>query len=143
MDLAVIKQKLQTVTGTEIKDVVFDWQVFLNETRDKKYPTVLWMLDGASFSTDMRSSTIQKSKTFNIIVYAIAPYDPNSEDKITVWDDLEKKFKAYLNVVDSNISFSIENINNIKGKYIGDGGNISADTEIGIRFENVSLKVFC
>jgi hypothetical protein len=141
MLLSVLKTKLQTVTGTSIGEVFFDWKQYLNETRSKTYPCVLWQMDGMKFSTDSRTATIQKTKTFTITVYAIATFDINSQDKITVWDTLEGYFEAYLNKMNETTGITIENIDKIKGQYAG-GGIISADSEIGIIYEIV-LKTWC
>ena len=63
MTLAQLKAKLVIVTGTDIGEVLFDWQEYLSEVRTKTYPVVLWSLNGAKFTKDVRSETIQKVKT--------------------------------------------------------------------------------
>jgi hypothetical protein len=142
MLLSTLKTKLQTVTGTDIKSVYFDWQRYLNETRDKQYPAVLWMLDGSRFKTDMRTSTVRKTKSFTLTVYAIASFSPDTQDKITVWDTLEEQFKTYLNAMNADSGLTIENIDGIEGRYAGEG-LFSADKEIGLIFRDVQLKMWC
>jgi uncharacterized protein (TIGR02145 family) len=141
MTLAALKAKLQTVTGTSIGEVFFDWKSYLNETRDKTYPCVLWQLDGAKFTEDARSSTIQKVKIITITVYAIAYYQLTL-DKISVWDTLETQFKTYLNTLDATAGIQILNIDKVNGQYAGEG-LLSADKEIGIVYRDIQLKIFC
>jgi len=141
MTLAALKVKLQTVGSTGIGEVFFDWKTYLNETRSKTYPCVLWSLDGANFVEDYRTDTIQKVKLFKITVYAIAQFD-QSQDKITAWDTLEGLFKAYINAMNETSGLQVMNINNINGQYAGEG-LISADSEIGLLFREVQLKITC
>jgi hypothetical protein len=141
MTLAALKAKLQVLTGTTIGQVFFDWQAYLNDTRDKTYPCVLWMLDGAKFTDDYRTSTIQKVKIFTITVFAIAYYELTM-DKITVWDTLESQFKTYLNAMDATAGIQIVNIDKVNGQYAGEG-LISADKEIGMIYRDIQLKLFC
>jgi hypothetical protein len=141
MTIETLKEKLQVITGTSIGEVFFDWKRYLNETRDKSYPCVLWQLDGAEFSKDARTATIQKTKLFSLTVFAIAYFD-DSEDKITVWDELEGQFDTYLNAMNATDGIQIINIDNLKGQYAGEG-LISADREVGIMYKNVQIKLFC
>jgi len=141
MTLASLKTLLQTVTGTSIIDVYFEWKRFLNKP-DRSYPAVLWSLDGASFTKDLRSSTLQKTKTLTCTVFAIAYFDFETSDKITVWDTLEAQFETYLNAMNSKSTIQIANINELKGEYIPEG-MISANKEIGIMYQNVEIKMFC
>lgn len=142
MLLSTLKSKLQVVSGTGIGQVFFDWKEYLNVTRSKTYPCVLWSLGGAKFKKDIRTATIQKNKVFTFTVFAIARFDPNTQDKITVWDTLEGYFDAYLNSIDTEGTLQIMNIDNIKGEYVPEG-MISADSEIGIMITDVVLKSFC
>lgn len=142
MTLETLQTKLKVVTGTEMGEVFFDWIRYMNETPSKNYPCVLWMLDGAKFGTDMRSSTTRKTKQFTLTVYAIASFNMDTQNKIAVWDTLEEQFKGYLNAMNNDSGLTIENISDIKGQYAG-MGLISADKEIGIRFESVIVKMWC
>lgn len=141
MTLSTLKTLLQTVTGTAISEVYFDWKRFLNKP-DKGYPCVLWSLDGASFTRDIRSSTIQETKVITCTVFAIAYFDFQTGDKITTWDTLEAQFETYLNTINDNTQLQILNIDELKGEYIGEG-MISAGKEIGIMYKDVSLKLYC
>ena len=141
MTLQVLRQKLQTLTGTNIGEVFFDWKDYLNEQRGKSYPCVLWQLDGAKFTEDVRTSTIQKTKLITLTVFAISLHDPNV-DKVTEWDTLEGYFKVYMNKVNEMTGLTIGNINEIKGQYAGEG-LISADQEVGIMYTEVQLKMWC
>lgn len=141
MTLAALKQKLITVGTTGIGEVFFDWKTYLNEARSKTYPCVLWSLDGANFVEDYRTGTIQKVKLFKITVYAIAQFD-QSQDKIVAWDTLEALFKVYINAIDTTAGLQVMNINNINGQYAGEG-LISADSEVGIVYKDIQLKMTC
>ena len=141
MTLSSLKTLLQTVTGTAISEVYFDWKRYLNKP-DKSYPCVLWSLDGASFSRDVRSSTIQETKIITCTVFAIAYFDFVNSDKITVWDTLEAQFETYLNTINDNSQLQILNIDEMKGEYIGEG-MISAGKEVGIMYRDCQIKMFC
>jgi hypothetical protein len=99
-------------------------------------------LDGASFTRDVRTSTIQESKVITCTVFAIASFDFVSQDKITVWDTLEAQFETYLNKINDTANLQILNIDELKGMYIGEG-NISAGKEIGIMYEGVQITLYC
>jgi len=141
MTLSTLKTLLQTVTGTAITEVYFDWKRYLNKP-DKSYPHVLWSLDGASFVRDARSTTIQETKVITCTVFAVAYFDFQTDDKITVWDTLEAQFEVYLNAMNDSANLQILNIDELKGEYIGEG-MISANKEIGIMYKDVQIKMFC
>jgi hypothetical protein len=142
MTLAQLKTKLLTRTGTAIEQVYFDWEQFLNQPMSKAYPIVLWSLNGAKFQTDARTSTIQKIKTLTLTVFAIASFGDNTQDKIAVWDTLESQFVTYLNAMNETAGISIANIDQIKGEYVPDG-MISTESEVGIMYQDVTIKMFC
>jgi hypothetical protein len=142
MKLAALKSKLQVIAGTSIGQVFFDWKTYLNVTRSKTYPCILWSLDNAEFTKDARTATVQKVKEFTITVFAIARFDPNTMDKIDEWDTLEGYFDTYLNSINAEGSLQIMNINSLRGEYVPEG-IISADKEIGIMFPDVVIKMFC
>lgn len=142
MNLATLKSKLIVVTGTSIGEVLFDWQEYLNEQRVKTYPVCLWSLTSAKFNDDVRTTTMFKEKLFTFNLFFAQSFDALTEDKITVWDALEVKAKAYLNLVNSTAGLTIENINNLNGEYLGEGV-VSIDSEIGIWYKDVQLKAWC
>ena len=80
MILATLKQKLQTLTGTSIGEVFFDWKIYFEENRLRTFPCVVWNLDGAEFLKDARTSTIQKWKIFTLTAFVINVF-PNDSDK--------------------------------------------------------------
>lgn len=141
MTLATLKSLLQTVTGTAISEVYFDWKKYLNKP-EKSWPCVLWSFDGMSFTRDVRSSTIQETKEITCTVFAIAFFDFLNDDKITAWDTLEAQFETYLNTINDNSQLQVMNIDDMEAEYIGEGA-ISAGKEIGIMYKNVKLKLFC
>jgi hypothetical protein len=142
MKLATLKTKLQVVAGSSIGEVFFDWNEYLNITRNKTYPCVLWSMNGAKFTEDKRSTTIQKVKDFTFTLFAIANFDPNSQDKITEWDTLEGYLNTYLNLMNETAGIQLLNIDEIKGEYVPEG-MISANSEIGIMLENVTVRTWC
>ena len=141
MTLSSLKTLLQATVGTAISEVYFDWKRFLNKP-EKSYPCVLWSLDGASFTRDVRSSTIQETKIITCTVFAVAFFDFQNDDKITAWDTLEAQFETYLNTINDNSQLQVMNIDEMEAEYIGEGA-ISAGKEIGIMYKNVKLKLFC
>jgi len=141
MTLASLKTLLENTTGTSISEVYFDWKRYLNKP-DKSYPCVLWSLDGASFTRDIRSSTIQKTKEITCTVFAIAYFNFETQDKITVWDTLETQFEEYLNAMNDSSNLQIVGIEEMTGEYIPEG-MISASKEIGIMYKDVKIKMFC
>lgn len=142
MTLAALKTALQTLTGTHIGSVHFDWKKYENEIRSKTYPVVLWSLDGAKKKADRRASTIQKNSFVTITAFMIGKFNISTDDKITVWDTLESQFEEYLNAMNDGSRIQILNIANIEGTYIPEG-MISADIEIGLMFQGVVIKTFC
>ena len=141
MTLTALKTKLQTLVGTAIGEVLFDWKISPNHQQEMTYPYLIWAIDGSSFTDDYRTATNQKVKIFTFTLYAVARYSDDT-DKITVWDTLEGQVKTYLNAMNDTTGIQIFNINEIKGKYAGEG-LISANKEIGMIFENVQVKCFC
>lgn len=109
---------------------------------DKSYPHVLWSLDGASFVRDVRSTTLQETKVITCTVFAVAFFDFQNDDKITVWDTLEAQFETYLNTINDNTQLQILNISELKGEYLAEG-TTSAAKEIGIMYRDVQIRLFC
>jgi hypothetical protein len=140
MTLAELKAKLIIVLGTDIEEVYFDTQKYLNEKKSKTYPCVLWVLDGATFKKDIRLVPKQPAKTLKLQVYGITRFDPNTQDKITVWDGIEEDLDAYLRLVDTDNTLSIEKQDDVDGRYFPEG-LLSADRELGIGYE-VTLKMW-
>jgi len=141
MTLAALKLKLLVLTGTNISEVLFDWQEYLNEVRTKTYPVVLWSLSGAKFTKDARTATIQKTKLLTLTVFAINAFDINTQDKITAWDTLEGYFDIYLNAMHVTTGLSIVGIEALEGEYFPEG-LLSVDSEIGIGYK-ITLKMWC
>ena len=140
-NLAAIKAKLIVISGTSIGEVLFDWMQYLNESRTKTYPIVLWSLNNAKFTNDIRTGTIQKVKTITLNCFIITSFDAVTQDKITVWDTIEGYFNVYLNKINETAGLSIENINKLKGEYFPEG-LLSIDSEVGIGYEIV-LNSYC
>jgi hypothetical protein len=142
MTLKELQTALQITTGTDIEEVILDSDIYFALNRDKSYPYVLWMLDGAEFDKDIRSSTIEDVKIITLACFGITNYNPDSDDKIVIWDTLESQFYEYLNLVNTHASLQVMNIDNLRGTYIWDGER-SPDRELGIMFQRVQLKMYC
>ena len=141
MLLNTLKTKLQTVTGSAIGEVFFDFKDYLNEKRSKTYPCILWQLDGAEIVEDLRSSTIQQTAIITLTVFAIALYR-DTQDKIAVWDTVKGQFKTYINLMNDTAGIQILNIDKLEAQLAGEG-MIDADQEVGIMYKNVKIKLFC
>lgn len=141
MNLTALKTKLIVTSGTSIGEVLFDWSEYLNEQRTKTYPVVLWSLSGARFSEDYRSSNISKVEKMTVNVFVISSFDAQTENKLTVWDNLESKFRNYLNMIHDDSKLKI-NIDKITGEYVGEGV-LSIDSEIGIMYRDVVIEASC
>jgi hypothetical protein len=141
MTLTVLKNNLSVLTGTSIAEVIFDWEEYLRTSRVIAYPAVLWELGGAKFKKDIRTSPVQPAKTINLKVFGMQLYDPNSQDKITVWDQIEGYLDVYLRAMDANSKMEIVNINELSGVYYGLGAR-DPEHEIGVSYE-VTLRLYC
>jgi|ERR1035437_230301 hypothetical protein len=142
MKLATLKSKLEIIAGTQIGEVLFDWKVYLDIKRTKKYPIIFWSLGGMKFKKDIRPNDIQNVDHSTVTVFAIINYNANTQDRIALWDTLEGYFYDYLNLLNSNGTLVIENIDNLNGEYIPEG-MISADSEIGIMITGLVLRTYC
>jgi len=142
MTLSQLETKLQILTGTSIAEVIVDSDIYFTIGREKQYPFVLWMLDGAEFDKDYRNSTIQETKIITIAAFIITNYDHDSDNKLDVWDTIEEYFKVYINKINELSGLQILNIDTLKGTYIWEGER-SPDKELGIMFPKVTLKMFC
>lgn len=140
MTLATLKSSLQTLTGTSIAQVIFEWETYRNEVA-KTYPLILWALDNTEFSKDARTSTIQDVKIITLPVFIFQRYDAHYDDKIALWDTLEGYLDVYLNAMNIISNLQVININSIKGAYIPEG--VMGNSEIGILYKDVQLKMFC
>ncbi|TSA56913.1 hypothetical protein D4R42_02640 [bacterium] len=142
MTLAALKTKLIIKTGTSIADVIFDYDLYFNNQREKTYPFVLWAIDGASFKKDHRSTTIQKTKILTLTAFVVINYDPNTQNKITLWDTIEGYFDTYINKMNDTDCIRVLNIDDLKGVYLHEGER-SADTELGVMYPEIQIKMWC
>jgi hypothetical protein len=141
MTLNTLRTLLQTLTGTSIVNVYFDWKRYLNKP-DKGYPHVLWSLNGASFSRDARVSTVKNKKILICSAFAVAYYDFQNTDDIPTYDTLEGQFEVYINKINAMSGLKVLNIDNLKGVYLSEGST-SAAKEIGIMYENIQIEMNC
>jgi hypothetical protein len=142
MTLAALEAILQVVTGTSIKEVILDTDLYFAQERAKQYPFILWNTDGAKFQKDSRSTIIQKYKIITFpAVFIVTSYDPNIQTKLAVWDTLESYFDTYINLMNASGSLEVVGIEKIKGTYLFEGG--SPDRELGIIYPEITIKTFC
>ena len=141
MLLQDLKNKLQVVSGTSIGQVYFDWKIYSDSDQSRTFPVVVWNLDGATFTEDYRTATIQKVKIFTITAYVIGIL-PIDSDKITIWDTLEGYFKTYLNAMNATSGIQIFNIDKIKGQYLGQDVD-KGEVVLGMVFKDIQIKMFC
>lgn len=141
MNLSTLKTRLQTITGTDIGEVMFDFDEYLNINHAKTYPLVLWSFAGADFDKDSRTSSIQKNKSLKLTAFIFTNCAYGTEDKITAWDLLEGYFDTYISKMNEMSDLQIENINKIKGRYLEE--KKSADLEVGIMYQGITINTFC
>lgn len=139
MKLIDLQTKLKTTTTTNIAEVIVDAFQNWMEARAtaKQYPTVLWNLASATFEKDIRNG----KKDLSIDVWIIGKYDPATQDKLDVWDQMEADFDEYLELINSQTDLSLEDLDKIKGEYFWEGST-SGDAELGIEYK-MKIKIFC
>ena len=146
MKIATLKSALSVLTGTSILQVTFDLNKHLsNGNTSQLYPGIIWNFNTARFSKDFRTSTIQVEKPYTATVFIVINFDPTieSEDqKLAKWDLCEGYFATYINKMNETDKLQIVGINELKGQYIPEGV-MESRKEIGIMFENVTLKTWC
>jgi hypothetical protein len=140
MTLNALKDSLISAIGSDVKEVLFDFQEYLNDAHKKVYPTVIWTINGGEFTKDIRPNTFAP-KEITLSVFIIQKIDSTVEDNLSVWDSVEEVFDAYLMSVNALSTISIEGIDKMKGVYYPEG-LIDTDSEVGIGYK-VTLKMFC
>lgn len=139
MKLKDLRTKLQTITTTNIQEVIVDAFQTWMEARElpKQYPTVIWNLASAPFQKDVRNA----KKEIDIELWVIGSYDPATQDKLEVWDSIEQDLDDYIALINAGSDMSIEPLDEIKGEYFWEGST-SGDSELGIQYK-VKLKIYC
>ena len=137
MKLKDLKEKLQLTTTTNIANVIVDAFQVWNEVQIKQYPTVLWNLASATFKKDIRNAR----KEITIEIWIINNFDPNTQDKLEIWDQMEEDLDDYLNFINTQDSMSIEELDDINGEYFWEGST-SGDAELGIQYK-LKIKITC
>jgi|SRR3990172_4488095 len=137
MKLKDLKEKLETITTTNIATVIVDAFQVWNEVQSKQYPAVLWNLASATFKKDIRNGR----KKLTIDIWIINKIDPNTQDKMEVWDQMEQDFDDYLAVINSQDLISLEELDDISGEYFWEGST-SGDAELGIQYK-AKIKIHC
>jgi hypothetical protein len=136
MNLASLKSILEDTTNTQIGKVVFDFSTILNSDFEKEYPYILWDLDNSKWTQQLRA----EYQTVVMDCFILGEIEENTQDKITIWDEIELKLIEYINNL--NNSNRIAPVNNEITKEYYPMGLLSVDGEVGIRY-NITLKVWC
>jgi hypothetical protein len=137
MKLKDLKTKLQTTTTTNIKSVIVDAFQSWAEVQTKQYPTILWNLAASQFKKDIRN----ERKQLTMDVWIIGAFNPNTQDKLEVWDQLEDDLDDYLNLINSQGDIQILDLDQVKGEYFWEGST-SGDCELGIQYKT-TIKITC
>lgn len=136
MNLQSLRTILETTTGTNIKQVLFDFAPVLNDELDKQYPLVLWDIDNSTWKDNQRSG----EQFISINIYVVAPFSHYNEDKILAWDSLEADLKEYLNVINGQ-DFIYVDLREVEKEYYP-ASLLTVDGEIGLRYR-LPMKLWC
>ncbi len=136
MKLAILETKLKVKTGTDVKKVVFDFNEALNQDLEKLYPLVFWDIDNSTFRKNLSNG----KESFVANVFILGPWDSETDDKFTRWDELISDLETYLSVISNLADISLGDMNVDKELY--PAGLLSVDNEIGVRYR-VTWKLWC
>jgi hypothetical protein len=148
MKLATLKTLLQSVIGSDIKQVTFDLNKWpANDNPAQLFPAIVWNFNNVKFKKDIRTTTIQKEKAITLTVFAMIAFDPTLEsedDKIGKWDTLEGYFETYINAVNALSRVKVVGIDKINGFYIPEGiSDIFPHKALGIMYDSLELHTYC
>jgi hypothetical protein len=136
MNLQALKLNFESTGSTDIEEVSFDLNTFLNADYDKSYPYVFWDLDNSKWTKDYRSGV----QTVILNVYCLVDFNEHERDKMVAWDEAEEALDEYLVYINTLADFSIESTDVDKEYY--PPGVLSVDGEVGVRY-NVKIKLWC
>lgn len=136
MNLSTLKSNLEIITGTEIKQVLFDFSEILNETLDKSYPLIFWDIDNSTWVENIRKN--EQYITMNVFI--ISSEGIYTGDKFEVWDTIEGQLKGYLAVLGTQQHLQITSDEITKEYY--PPALLTVDGELGIRYE-MKFKLLC
>ena len=143
MTLASFKTAALIITGTQIKQVFFDYSYAASIERDKLYPYVLWDLNSWKGRINWANTSHKKEKV-TVKVYVLDYFDrgasSETQTKEQVWDDIRTNFRTYLTVLNTNGYISVTNLNDMPYEYYSIGVNL--DAEIGVNFD-VEMNLSC
>jgi len=125
------------VTGVDISGVYFDFKTITNEQRTKQYPYVLWMIDTAEGTRQVRN--VQQKTEITMTVFAVSQYTPDA-DRIPLWDALLDDLDNYLIALGSTASLSVDREDVRFDLY--PPGFVSVDRELAISYR-VTLTLWC
>jgi len=148
MKLSTLKSLLQSVIGTDIKQVTFDLNKWpANDNPTQLFPAIVWNFNNVKFKKDIRTTNIQKEKAITLTCFAMIAFDPTLEsedDKIGKWDTLEGYFETYINAVNALTRVKVVGIDKINGFYIPEGiSDIFPHKALGIMYSDLELHTFC
>jgi len=125
------------VSGVDIESVYFDFKTISNQARNKQYPYVMWLIDTADGTRQVRSE--QKKSSITMLVFAVCQYTPDA-DRIPLWDGLMDDLDKYLIALDDAqyVSFVREDVD----FELYPPGFVSVDRELSISYR-ITLELWC
>ena len=137
MKLKDLKEKLSTISTTNIQEVIVDAFQDWAEVQKKVYPTILWNLASATFKKDVR----QPKKELKMDLWIIGNFDPKNQDKLEIWDQLEADLDSYLLLINTQTNIQVKALDDMDGEYFWED-QPSPDCELGIQYKT-TLKITC
>ena len=142
--LQQLKTFLENTGATGVNQVLFDLNQIINTETNKDYPLVFWDLSSVNFTDNWK----RVKRNLTIKVYIVGRFVREEEfqpdKKISLWDDLENTFKAYIDYLDSirnSYAFTFVGLDAVKGTYY-DRGMISVDEEVGVGYQ-LEIESYC
>ncbi len=137
MNLSTLKTALGVVTGTSIKEVLFDFYSVMNEDSTKTYPFAFWDVGAA----EIEENNAKVEATLQIPVYFAALFDYTSHDRMTKWQELKAQALVYFNKLNSVAGSKVYIDTRTMKLKLYEVANFSPDQDIAIMY-TVTMKVY-
>ena len=138
MTLAQLRTAMvAAATGTDIVEVYFDYNKVLDETLVKQYPLILWDIDNAAGTKNLRKLTPGQTLTLNVFVGNVILPDA---DKIPAWDAVIADLDEYLLSLAEQASVK-PNLDEFEFELFP-AGFLSVEREIAVRYR-IELELWC
>ncbi len=137
MTLAELRTKLvAAATGTDIEQVIFDFNKKASTLQTKDYPLVLWDFVSIDGFHPIRSND---KEPITMFVWAVKKHVPDS-DQIVGWDLLMGYLDEYLLSVNKQEKLTVDSL---KPAWVPiTPGFFSVDRELSVRYR-VTLTLWC